>query len=147
MPDPDTVASLKFSADQTLLVESGWLMREGHRTLAVLAAMKACDVVIVRAVRKKLDDTNQTALFASLRESTGGFDLRQANSLQLYETLTGHAIQREATEIGIWSKYLDALNTLDKVLYDAADIQRDDAAALIDIARRFIEMVTKASGL
>jgi hypothetical protein len=136
MSNADSFDSPEITADQSLLVEASWLLREGHRKLAILAAVKACDVAIVRSVRSKLDSMGKAQMYDCLTDSIGGFDLRHTNALQLYTSITGHNIQREATEIGVWSNYIAALDQHEKLFYDNADIQRDDAAVLVDHARR-----------
>lgn len=143
----DSADAAQISIDQSLLVEATWMLREGHRTVALLTAMKACEVVVTRAVRKKLGELNLDRMYDCLRESVGGFDLRNENALHTYEALTGHTIQRDATEMGIWSKYVDALNHLDKIFFQGLDLQRDDAAADLDVATRFVDFVARANDL
>ena len=145
MTAPESIDAPKITPDQSLLVEASWLLREGQRSLAVLAALKACDIAIVRAIRSKLVEMNKPQMYGCLTEATGGFDLRHNNARELYQSITGHNIEREASQIGVWSKYLAALNQHDKLFYDAADIPRDDAAEIVDLARRFVEMVTNAN--
>jgi len=145
MNDPAEIPQI--SIDQSLLVEAGWMLREGHRTVAVLIAMKACEVVVARAIHKKLDESNVGRLYPCLRETVGKSDFRESNTCQLYETVTGHAIRQEATEVGLWSRFLDALTKQDKILFEGAEIQSDDADALIDVATRFVRLVAQANQL
>ncbi|MCG8586942.1 MAG: hypothetical protein MI757_19735 [Pirellulales bacterium] len=84
MTTPDSFDSPNISPDQSLLVEASWLLREGHRSLGVLAAVKACDVAIVRSIRASLSAAGRPQLFESLEETTGGFDLRRASVRRLY---------------------------------------------------------------
>ena len=100
-----------ISIDQSLLVEAVWMLREGHRTVAVLIAMKACEVVVARAIRKKLVESNVGHLYPCLREAVGESDFRHSNPCQLYEAVTGHAIRHEATDEGVWSSFLEALGS------------------------------------
>ncbi len=76
----DPADSPHITIDQSLLVEAHWMLREGHRTVAVLTAMKACEIVVARAVREKLVEMKVGQLYDCLREAVGGFDLRHGNA-------------------------------------------------------------------
>ena len=136
-----------ISIDQSLLVDAGWMLREGHRAVAVLIAMKACEVVVARAIRKKLVESNVEHLYPCLREAMGESDFRQSNPCQLYEAVTGHAIQHEASDVGLWSRFLEALSHQDKILFEGVEIQSDDAKGVIDVATRFVRLVAQANEL
>ena len=97
----------------------------------------------------KTEDTNDGVCDAdcSLREAVGHFDVRHGNPCQLYEALTRHPLQQEATEMGIWSKFLRALAQQDKIVFEGAEVERDDADMVIDVATRFVELVSRANKL
>ena len=137
----------QITVEQALLVEANWLLRQGHRTIAVFIAIKACEVVVSRAVRTKLTEMNLGHLYGSVREAVGHFDIRHGNPCQLYEALMRHPLQQEATEMGIWSKFLRALAQQDKIVFEGADVERDDANMVIDVATRFVELVSRANKL
>jgi hypothetical protein len=139
--------SPEITIDQSLLVEANWLLRQGHRMIAVFIAIKACEVVVARAVRNALAEKNLGHLYGGLREAVGHFDVRHGNPCRLYEALTRHPLQQEASEMGIWSKFLRALDLQDKIVFEGAQIERDDADMVIDVATRFVELVTRANKL
>jgi hypothetical protein len=147
MSSGDSADAPQISVDQSLLVEAKWMLREGHRTVAALTAMKACEVVVARAVRAKLAELKIAHLYPCLRESVGAFDLRHGNPCHLYESLTGHMIRQEFAETGLWTRFLEALQHQDRVVFEGHDIQRDDAHLVIDVATRFVAMVTRANRL
>ena len=143
----DLAKSPHISIDQSLLVEASWMLREGHRTAAVLIAMKACEVVVARAIHKKLVESNVGHLYPCLREAVGESDFRHRNPCQLYEAVTRHPIRQEASDVGLWSRFLEALSHQDKILFEGVEIQSDDAEGVIDVATRFIKLVVQANKL
>jgi hypothetical protein len=147
MSDQQPNEPQRLSVDRALLVEANWLLREGHRMVAVLTAIQACEVVMACAVRRRLDEKGLAELYPALRESVGGFDLRNPSACQLYETMTGHMIRPEAQQQGLWSPMMKALERADKLVFGGVELSQEDARASIDAATRIAELVGRRNKL